>query len=145
MIDALRPAPDETTKFFWDAVNRHELAIQRCRSCGHFMHVPAPLCRACLSTDLGHQTVSGRGSVYAFTICVQAFHPWFADKLPYALAVIDLEEQPGLKMVSNVVDCPIESVRSDMAVEVVFREVAPGLTLPLFRPRLDAPAAAGAR
>ena len=65
---------------------------------------------------------------------LEAFQPWFADKLPYTVAVVALDEQPGLHLVSNVVDCPEERLRIEMPVEVVFDEVAPGLTLPMFRP-----------
>jgi hypothetical protein len=67
-------------------------------------------------------------------VAEQAFHPFFADKLPYVYAVVELEEQPGLKMVTNIVDVPFEQLEAGMALEVTFREVAEGLTLPLFRP-----------
>jgi uncharacterized OB-fold protein len=81
--------------------------------------------------------VSGRGTIYTFTICRQSFHPWFHDKLPYVLAVIELIEQPGLRMVSNIIDVPVDAVRVGMEVEVYFDHIDDELTLPMFRPRMD--------
>ena len=45
------PAPDAVTQFFWDAVDRHELMIQRCKSCGHYIHYPKIICRFCQSRE----------------------------------------------------------------------------------------------
>jgi hypothetical protein len=65
---------------------------------------------------------------------MQAFHPYFVDKLPYLLAVVELEEQPGLKVTTNLVDVAENQVWCGLAVEVVFSEVCPGFALPFFRP-----------
>ncbi|HEY2332663.1 MAG TPA: OB-fold domain-containing protein, partial [Acidimicrobiales bacterium] len=62
------------------------------------------------------------------------FDPYFMTKVPYTLAVIELPEQPNLKLVSNVVDIDPDEVRIGMPVEVAFTEVSPEVTLPLFRP-----------
>jgi uncharacterized OB-fold protein len=71
----------------------------------------------------------------------QAFHPWFAERLPYVIAVIELIEEPGLRMVSNVVGCEIEAINIGADVEVVFEPIAPEVTLPLFRLRNNQAAA----
>ena len=132
-IDPPRPAPDDDTAFFWEGCRDGELRILRCDSCGRYIHWPRPVCSNCLSTSLTPQPVSGRGRLYSYTIADQAFHPWFADKVPYVVAVIDLEEQPGLRIVTNLVDHE-DDYAVDMPVEVVFRQVADDLVLPLFRP-----------
>ena len=134
-IEAPRPAPDELTAFFWEGCRAGSLQIQRCLSCGTFIHYPRPVCKNCLGTDLAPSTVSGNGSVYSFTVAHQAFHPWFADKLPYVIATIELVEQPHLHLVSNVVDCDPSEVEVGMPVRVVFREVESGMVLPLFTQR----------
>ena len=64
----------------------------------------------------------------------QASHPYFADKLPYIIGVIDLEEEPGVRLPTGIVDCARDDLRCGMAMEVVFRAVTPTLTLPYFRP-----------
>jgi uncharacterized OB-fold protein len=133
-LEPPRPKPDALTQFFWDGVDAHQLMILRCNACGHYIHWPKVVCRFCLSTDLSPAPVSGRGRVATFTQPNQPFHPWFREHMPYVLAVIELEEQPNLTLVSNVVDIPPDDVRVGMPVEVAFREVVPGYTLPLFTP-----------
>ena len=130
------PLADELTAFFWEGANAHRLMILRCDRCRFYVHWPRSICKRCRSFDLTPARVSGLGSVYTFTIAEQAFHPWFADKLPYVIAVVELVEQHNLKMVSNIVDCAIEDVRCGMEVEAVFRSVSEDLTLPMVRPRL---------
>lgn len=128
------PRPDALSQFFWDGCRAHQLLIQRCGDCGHYIHPPRLVCRFCRSTNLAPGQVSGRGVVDTFTIPLQPFDPYFMTKVPYTLAVIELPEQPNLKLVSNVVDIDPDEVRIGMPVEVAFTEVSPEVTLPLFRP-----------
>jgi uncharacterized OB-fold protein len=65
---------------------------------------------------------------------MQAFHPYFVDKLPYVLAVIELPEQARLRITTTMVDYEEAELRVGLPVEVVFTDIAPDLTLPYFRP-----------
>jgi len=127
------PVPDPLTQFFWDAAAEGKLMIQRCNDCGQHIHPPRPICRKCLSTDLAPVEVSGRATLYAWTVAEQAFHPYFADKLPYVYATVELHEQ-RTKLITNIVDCSIDDLRADMPVEVVFEPLTDTVTLPKFRP-----------
>jgi uncharacterized OB-fold protein len=127
------PLPDPLTQFFWDAAAAGKLMIQQCSECGQHIHPPRPVCRKCLSTDLAPVEVSGRATLYAWTVAEQAFHPYFADKLPYVYATVELEEQ-RTKLITNIVGCPIDELRADMPVEVVFEPLTDTITLPKFRP-----------
>jgi uncharacterized OB-fold protein len=128
------PRPDSLSQFFWDGCREHKLLIQRCGDCGHYIHPPRLVCRFCQGTNLAPSEVSGRGVVDTFTIPLQPFDPYFMSKVPYTLAVIELPEEPHLKLVSNVVDIDPDDVRIGMPVEVVFTDLTPEVTLPLFRP-----------
>ena len=128
------PEPSPLTEFFWEGARRRRLMILRCRSCGRYIHYPRPICPRCLSDDLAPEQVSGRGVLYSFTVTMQAWHPFWADKVPYVLAAVELPEQAGLRMLSNVIDCGHDRLRIGMPLAVAFREIAPGLTLPLFKP-----------
>jgi uncharacterized OB-fold protein len=128
------PHADEVSQFFWDGCNDHQLLILRCDDCGHHIHPPQRVCRFCQGINLSPSQMSGKGVVDTFTIPLQPFDPYFMGKVPYTLAVIELPEEPNLKLVSNVVDIDPDDVRIGMPVEVVFTEVAPGVTLPHFRP-----------
>jgi uncharacterized OB-fold protein len=79
--------------------------------------------------------VSGNGLIYSYTVARQAFHPWFADRLPYVISVIELVEETELRMVSNVIGCAPEEVMIGADVEVVFQPVTNEVTLPMFQLR----------
>ncbi|MGD9797027.1 MAG: Zn-ribbon domain-containing OB-fold protein [Acidimicrobiia bacterium] len=128
------PLPDARTQFFWDGVEAHKLLILRCDSCGTYIHLPRDICRVCHSTSLTPTEVSGRAVLSTWTMPSQPFDPYYATHLPYVLAVVELVEQKNLKMVTNIVDCDEADLRIEMPLEVTFREVAPGCTLPLFKP-----------
>jgi uncharacterized protein len=128
------PKPDPLTQFFWDGVEAHKLMILRCDSCGTYIHLPRDICRVCLSTSLSPAEVSGRATLTTWTSPAQPFDPYYATHMPYVLAVVELVEQKNLKMVTDIVDCDEADLRIDMPLEVTFREVTPGCTLPLFKP-----------
>ena len=128
------PIPDELTEFFWEGVQAHKLMILRCRNCGHFIHYPRPVCERCLSEDLAPVQVSGRATLYSYTITMKPWHPFWVDKVPYVLATVELEEQEGLKMLTNLVECRHDSIEVGMPLEVTFRKVSEELTLPFFKP-----------
>jgi uncharacterized OB-fold protein len=128
------PAPDGVTQFFWDGVARHELWIQRCQNCKHYLHYPKVLCRFCQSDDLAPEQMSGHATLYTWTIAVQPFHPFYVDRIPYIVATVELVEQPGLMFMSQIVECAEADLRIGLPLEVIFEELAPALTLPFFRP-----------
>jgi hypothetical protein len=128
-----RPLPriDEETRGFWEACARHELYVQRCRACRTFRHPPRAVCPACLSSEIEWVRASGRGTVYSFTVTHQNQAPGFRERLPYVLAVVELD--CGVRLMTNVVDTPPASVRIGMPVEVVWEDVTEDISLPLFR------------
>ena len=78
--------------------------------------------------------MSGRGVLDTWTLPAQPFDAYYRSHQPYVLAVVELVEQPNLKLVTNLVDYTDDDLYIGCKVEVAFREVAPGYTLPLFRP-----------
>ncbi|HLW15938.1 MAG TPA: Zn-ribbon domain-containing OB-fold protein [Actinomycetota bacterium] len=132
MSDRPLPLPDPETAFFWEATARRKLEILRCQSCKTWVHYPKPSCWNCSSGDLKPEEVSGRGTVYSYTVTHQDVPGYTA---PFAVVIVELEEQAGLRMVSNVVDVPPDDVRIGMPVEVTFQPVAEDVWLPLFKKR----------
>ncbi|TML79119.1 MAG: DNA-binding protein [Actinobacteria bacterium] len=132
MSDRPLPLPDPETAFFWEATARRQLEILRCQTCKTWVHYPKPSCWNCSSGDLKPEQVSGRGTVYSYTVTHQDVPGYTA---PFAVVIVELEEQAGLRMVSNVVDVPPEDVRIGMPVEVTFQPVAEDVWLPLFKKR----------
>jgi uncharacterized OB-fold protein len=114
---------------FWQSGQSDRLMIHRCSVCTRFFHPPAPICPGCACLDVAPEAVSGRGRVATFTINHQAWKPELS--APYVVAIIELEEQPGLRLVSNIVGLKPEQVVIDMPVRVVF-EQHEDVWLPLF-------------
>lgn len=127
--------PSPLTAPFWAAAERHELVVQQCASCGALRHYPQPMCPDCQSTDHGWQQLSGRGTVYTFTVSHQAFHPAWRELVPVAIATIELDE--GVRMLSDLPAEDVDRVHIGMPVEVFFDEVVTesgrAVTLPRFR------------
>jgi uncharacterized OB-fold protein len=90
------------------------------------------LCAVCGSPRWSWQRSSGRGRLFTWTVVHQAMHPAFASDVPYAVVVVETEE--GVRVVSNLRDAGSELLRLDALVEVVFERVDDDLTLPMFRP-----------
>ncbi|MGF7234233.1 MAG: Zn-ribbon domain-containing OB-fold protein [Frankia sp.] len=140
--------PTELTSGFWEAASRHELAIQRCRACGRWFHPPVPLCSRCHSEKLGFDPVSGLGTIYASTSTTESLVPGFEEHLPLVVVAVELDEQEGLVVVSNLVggngpDVPINGPDLSIGarVEVTFEQLPDGGgVLPQFRARPGASA-----
>src|SRR5205823_2319203 len=98
------------------------------------VHWPKPLCPRCGSDQLSPTQVSGRGAIFTYTIVYRAFQPGFESDLPYLLALVELDEQPGLRLIANIVGASRDALRIGMPVEVVFEERG-GYTVPQFHPR----------
>jgi hypothetical protein len=128
------PIPDQLTEPFWAAADERNFVIQRCADCRRFHHPPAGICPNCLSTELTFEPVSGRGTVHSYSIMHDPRMAAFRDRIPYTIAIVELEEQAGLVILANLLDIEPDEVRSGMAVTVDFDEIAPGRWIPQFRP-----------
>lgn len=135
MTDApFRPVPRVTALDapFWRAGADGTLRIQRCGACGLYLHPPGPVCPHCLGRDLAFTPVSGRARVVTSTV---NHHPWYPGwATPYVVAIVELDEQPGLRLTTNVVDCDPDAVAIGMAVTVCFTPIDDDVWLPLFTP-----------
>jgi uncharacterized OB-fold protein len=128
------PLVDAGNQHFWSSGADGELRLLRCGTCGFWIHPPAPVCRGCTSRRVAPEAISGRGVVRTFTINQHAWRPDMS--VPFVIASIELVEQPGLYLTSNVVGCDPGEVRVGMAVEVSFLAVE-DVWLPLFAPVTD--------
>lgn len=129
-----RPQPDDAeTAAFWTGIVEGEFRIQRCTACGAFRHPPRPVCAACASVEREWVASAGRGEVWSFTVIHPPTLPAFADRTPYAAAVVRLDE--GVFAVTSIIETAPRDLAVGTRVELAITEVEPGLWLPLFRPR----------
>ena len=127
-----RPIPEFDAQEFWEGCNRGELLMQRCSSCKKFRWLPQPMCPACHSIEGEWVKVSGKGTVYSYTIITHPVHPAARSRVPYNVAQVQLDEDPQLILITNLVGIQNEDIRIGMPVRVVFEEHSPGVMLPKF-------------
>jgi len=127
------PVPEYGAETYWEAANRGELRMQRCAGCGRLRWHPAPLCPDCQSTDHEWALLFGRGRVHTWTEIVHPVHPAARTRVPYLVVEIELEEQVGLTMISNLVGATAAAVGIGAAVTVDFVAHPNGQRLPVFR------------
>ncbi len=125
------PRLDDKNTFFWTSGADGTLRILRCQSDGYWIHPPAPVCPRCLARDLAPEATSGLGTVASFTINHQ---PWYPNlDPPYVIAMVELDEQPALRLTTNIVGCAVDDVRIGMPVQVVFEQYD-DVWIPFFTP-----------
>jgi uncharacterized protein len=128
----IRPTVNEVNGPFWDGCRRGELLLQRCSHCGRLRYPAAAVCPDCLSAEAQWQPMSGRGRVFSFVVFHRAYHPAWESKVPYNVALIELDEGPI--MLSNVVAIDKATLAVGLLVAVAFEAVDESLIIPVFRP-----------
>ena len=128
------PTPDPDTREFWEGCRQHRLLVMKCLQCGNLRWPPRPGCPFCSSQETAREEVSGKGTVYSYIVYRRAFLPEFAQDTPYVVAIVELEESPRVRMLSNIVGCEPEAAHIGMPVRVVFEDVTDEDTLFKFAP-----------
>jgi uncharacterized OB-fold protein len=116
----LWPRPNEIDGEFWAGATRGELRLQHCTTCGKHQHYPRFLCSHCGAATLEWITASGLATVYSFTVVRQNGVPPFNERVPFVVAVVDLDEA-GARMVAALPKLAPEQARIGMRVQAEFR------------------------
>lgn len=132
------PNIDFDSEAFWDGLRAHKFLLFRCKQCGaHYWpksycinHSPGDPRMG----DMEWAEASGRGTVFSYNVVYYAFHPGFAEDIPYIHVCIETEEGPIVS--STLLQCDPDSVHVGMPVEVVYEDHPnEGFTMVRFRPR----------
>ena len=132
MVDRPLPVRDEVNGAYWDGALAERLVIQRCSVCAIHIHPPRRACPSC-GGQLEPTEVSGKGTVYGWSIMCSPGNPGFDDKLPYAVLVVELVEQPRLITIGNLMGGDPASLAIGAPVEVCFERVTEDIALPQWR------------
>lgn len=127
---------DEVSRAFFEATAKGKLVLWQCVSCGACYVLPVEVCAQDLGASFTTRQASGRGVVYTFAVVHHVYGPQYEDRVPYNIAVIQLEEGPRFS--STIRGVENEDIRVGMPVEVFFEEVD-GLSIPYFRSVSDSP------
>ncbi len=115
MVDYPLPQVTDLTKPYWSALDKGHLAFQRC-TCGNAWLPARHECPSCLGSDVRWEMASGRGHVVSWVVYHSAYHDAFKDRLPYVVAIVELDEGP--RMITTFVG-PREALRRDLPVSLV--------------------------
>ena len=99
----LLPGPDADSAPFFEWCARGELRIQRCAECGRRRMPPGPMCPDCGSDRSSWEPMSGRGRVWSVAIPHPPLLAAYAEVAPYNVVVVELEDDPSIRLVGNVV------------------------------------------
>lgn len=102
----LLPLPDEDSAPFWEGCARGELLVQACGACGRRRMPPRPMCPWCQSLDSTWEPTSGRGRIWSFVVAHPPLLPHYAEQAPYNVVVVELDDDPLIRFVGNVVATP---------------------------------------
>jgi len=132
--DLIIPLPEfnQLNQAYWDGLKQGHLSFQQCTCCSHNWLPPRSECPHCLEDKWTWKTATGKDKLISWVVYHMAYHTAFAQRLPYAVAVVELEE--GVRLISNVIGVDdFESLKIDQALQLVI-EVEQGLAIPRFKP-----------
>jgi uncharacterized protein len=121
----MSPVPFPETIPYWEAAARGKLLLKQCNACGEYHFYPRVFCPFCFSDRTEWREARGSGTIYSFSVTRRA-------EMPYAIAYVTLSEGPT--MLSNIVDCDLNTIRIGQAVTVVFKPSEDGQPVPMFTP-----------
>jgi len=130
------PIVNPDSQAYWDGARQDRLMIRKCKACGELHFMPRYLCPSCWSTELEWIEASGNGEVHSFTVIRRPSLPAFAERVPYVVALIDLDEGP--RMLANILGEDALQTRIGDRVAVCFEERGEGAKVPQFKRRSDA-------
>jgi len=119
---------------FWQGVRQGHVAFPMCGECGRFHWYPMPRCPHCRSGKLTWKRTSGKGRLYSWTVVERALAPAFEDKVPYIIGLVEFDDAPGVRFVTDIVGARPEVLAIDMAVEAVIRPTNEPMPTVPFRP-----------
>jgi uncharacterized OB-fold protein len=126
------PAASEEALSFWDATREHRLVLPWCGQCDAAIWYPRAVCPRCLGHEVEWRDDAGGGTVYAASVHTRPGPGRVEEDTPYAVVLVDLDA--GVRMMSNVVGCPPDGVTAGMRVAVAWEPLSDGRHLPVFRP-----------
>lgn len=123
------PTVAPLTEPYWTGLAQGELRHQSCRQCGHAWLPAREECPRCLSDDWEWKPSQGRGRIISWVVYHQAPDPAFADRVPYNVAIVELDEGP--RLITNIL-APEEDLEIERPVVLQIEDEF-GCSLPRFR------------
>ena len=117
------PAPElsDLSRPFWEALKRDAtLTFQRCSACHHAWLPARAQCPNCLGDDWRREPAQGGATLVSWVVYRHAYHPAFEARLPYTVAVVQLDEGP--RMISNIVQADPAALRIEQRLQLTIED-----------------------
>lgn len=141
MTNRIQPPISDATEAFWDATRDNEYLVQWCDRCDTPIFHPREACPGCLRADrLGWRRSAGTGTVYAHSVQHRPAHPGMADRVPYVVALVDVDaggpdgDDRTVRIMTNIIDVDPATVTNGDAVMIDWEPLDDGRNLAVFRP-----------
>lgn len=129
------PIVESDTAPWWTAIADGRLLAESCGSCGDLHLYPRGFCPVCWSDDVAITEMSGRATLYSFSIVRVNDLPPFGQRVPYVVGIAELEEGP--RLMTNVVEIDPDEVRIGMPIAFRPRDLGDGIAAPDFVPAAE--------
>jgi uncharacterized OB-fold protein len=116
---------------YWSALAENRLQLPRCSRCQHTWSPPSPRCPHCGAEEHGWRELDGHGRVYSWVVVHRPMDEAFAAEGPYTIAVVELDDADGARLVGRLLGPPEQPVTAGAAVRTVVYDVG-GQSLPGF-------------
>ena len=120
------PAMNPGDEPYFQAAAEGKLLLKKCNDCGEHHHYPRALCPFCWSDKVEWVQAKGTAEIYTYSITRRG------GPVPYCIAYVTLDEGP--RMMTNIVDCDLDSVKIGQRVKVTFKKTEGGASVPCFAP-----------
>jgi uncharacterized protein len=120
------PAMNPGDEPYFQAAAEGKLLLKKCNDCGEHHHYPRAMCPFCWSQKVEWVQAKGTGEIYTYSVTRRG------GPVPYAIAYVTLDEGP--KMMTNIVDTDLDTIRIGQKVKVVFKKTEGGASVPCFTP-----------
>jgi uncharacterized OB-fold protein len=129
--------PDQWSKPFWTAASEHRLVCGQCVDCKTYRMPPSPFCPRCRSQEVHWQELTGRGTIFTYTVIHHPVLPMLSRSVPYAVAAVTLPDAGGVRLLGNLVGVDSEDLAVGMEVRVEWADLDAGFSVPRFRPHYE--------
>ena len=127
----IEPPTSEASEPFWEATKEKRFLIQRCDACDSTIFYPREVCPQCLSSEsLSWSESQGNGTIYAASVQEKPANPFMADRVPYVVALVELDD--GIRLMSNVINCAPYDATVGRTVKLTWEPLSDGRHLPQF-------------
>ena len=120
------PAMNPGDEPYFQAAGEGKLLLKKCNECGEVHHYPRALCPFCWSQKVEWVQAKGTGEIYTYSITRRG------GPVPYCIAYVTLDEGP--RMMTNIVDCDLDTIKIGQRVKVTFKKTEGGASVPCFAP-----------